>query len=291
MKKSDVIEFFDKCAPTWDAEMIKSDVIIGKILDHAEVAAGQHILDVACGTGVMFPYYLERDVASVTGVDISPEMARIAAEKYQGESCVQVLCGDIEAISLTDKFDRIVVYNAFPHFPNPQRLIARLADLLVEGGRMTIAHGASRETIDGHHGGAASKVSNGLMSADSLRRLFEPFFEVEVIISNQYMYQVSGVKRGKGAGDGKKDAKAPAAALAQPAASVDMLLALMKYTVEHNATHVEELADLAEQLYGAGKAGDYYQLMDLVSEFGRINARLDAVRRELEAETRGADEE
>ena len=28
MDKKDVIAFFDRCAPTWDAEMIKSDAII-----------------------------------------------------------------------------------------------------------------------------------------------------------------------------------------------------------------------------------------------------------------------
>ena len=67
MNKQDVIEFFDRCAPSWDADMIKSDAVIGKILDNAEVEAGQDILDVACGTGVMFPYYLERGAASVLG--------------------------------------------------------------------------------------------------------------------------------------------------------------------------------------------------------------------------------
>ena len=169
MQKSDVIEFFDRCASTWDADMIKSDVIIGKILDNAEVEAGQDILDVACGTGVMFPYYLERNVASVTGIDISPEMAKIAAGKYADNEAVQVICGDVEEVTFERKFDRIVVYNAFPHFPDPKRLIVILASLLKDGGRLTIAHGMSREAIDGHHSGAASKVSNGLMPADRLK--------------------------------------------------------------------------------------------------------------------------
>ena len=31
MKKEDVIEFFDRCAPTWDAEMIKNDEIIDNL--------------------------------------------------------------------------------------------------------------------------------------------------------------------------------------------------------------------------------------------------------------------
>ena len=164
MEKKDVIAFFDRCAPTWDAEMIKNDGIIGKILDNAEVEAGMDILDVACGTGVMFPYYLKRGAASVTGIDISPEMAKIACAKYADEPRIRVICGDVEEVAFDKKFDRIVVYNAFPHFPKPKRLIKLLAALLKDDGRLTIAHGASRETIDNHHNGPASKVSNGLMT-------------------------------------------------------------------------------------------------------------------------------
>ena len=186
MEKKDIIAFFDRCAPTWDAEMIKSDTIIGKILDNAEVAEGMDVLDVACGTGVMFDYYLARNVATVTGIDIAPEMAKIAAEKYANEPKVQVICGDVEEYSFDRKFDRIVVYNAFPHFPDPEGLIRTLAGLLKEDGRLTIAHGASREAIDRHHSGSASKVSNGLMTAESLKQIFDPFFDVEVMISNRY---------------------------------------------------------------------------------------------------------
>ena len=58
MEKKDIIAFFDRCAPSWDADMIKSDRIIGKILDNAEVGPGLDVLDVACGTGVLFDYYL-----------------------------------------------------------------------------------------------------------------------------------------------------------------------------------------------------------------------------------------
>ena len=49
MEKKDVIEFFDRCAPTWDAEMVKSDKIINAILDNAEIGPGMDVLDVACG--------------------------------------------------------------------------------------------------------------------------------------------------------------------------------------------------------------------------------------------------
>ena len=284
MEKKDIIAFFDRCAPSWDADMVKDDELIGRILDNAEVAEGQDILDVACGTGVMIPYYLERKAASVTAIDISPEMSKIAAEKFAGDSRVTVLCGDVEEAAFDRQFDRIVVYNAFPHFPNPQRLLRTLAGLLKEGGRLTVAHGASREAIDNHHKGSASKVSNGLMPADRLKRLFDPYFDVEVMISNSRMYQVSGVKweTVTHTHDGHSHTHGHDHEHVHSAATpMDELLALMKYMVSHNDAHAQELAELADQLRDAGKFRAYQQIMDAVSNFDMVNAQLDAVLKEL----------
>ena len=285
MQKSDVIEFFDRCAPTWDAGMIKNDAIIGQILDNAEVGAGQDILDVACGTGVMFPYYLDRGADSVTGIDISPEMAKIAAAKFQDNQAVQVICGDVEETVFDRKFDRIVVYNAFPHFPDPKALIATLAGLLKEGGRLTIAHGMSREAIDGHHKGSASKVSNGLMAADRLMKLFAPHFEVEIMVSNSRMYQVSGVKLAPGAHSHGGVVHSHDHEIGHgDATPMDETLALMKFMVSHNDAHAQELAELASQLKEAGKDRAFRQIMDIVSDFDMVNAQLDAVREDLALE-------
>ena len=286
MRKQDVIAYFDSRAAGWDGELVKNDTVIGKILDNAEVGEGMDILDVACGTGVMIPFYLDRGAASVTAIDISPEMARIAGEKFAGDPRVRVLCGDVEETDFHRTFDRIVVYNAFPHFPNPQRLIRQLASLLKEGGRLTIAHGASREAIDGHHAGPASAVSNGLMQADRLKKLFDPYFEAEVMISNRQMYQVSGVKwetrpHTHEAPDHDHDHGHTHGGGGTP---MEELLALMKYMVGHNDAHAQELAELADQLKDAGKVRAYRQIMDAVANYDMVNAQLDAVLKELTAE-------
>ncbi|MBR3473497.1 MAG: class I SAM-dependent methyltransferase [Oscillospiraceae bacterium] len=187
----DVIEFFDRLAPGWDAEMVRSDRIIASILDRAGVSAGKDVLDVATGTGVLIPDYLARNVASVTAIDISPKMAEIARSKFPQEQ-VTVLCGDAEETDFDRRFDCVVVYNAFPHFPEPERLIRRLASLLKPGGTLTVAHGMSREKIDAHHHGAASHVSNGLMSAEDLAAIFARYLTVTEQISDERMYLVVG---------------------------------------------------------------------------------------------------
>ena len=137
------------------------------------------------------PDYLARDVHSVTGVDIAPEMARRAAEKFP-DARVTVRCGDIETVPLPQPFDCCMVYNAFPHFPDPARLIAHLATLLKPSGRLSIAHGMSRAMLDRHHAGSASTVSISLISETELAALMTPYFDVDIVISDDRMYQVCG---------------------------------------------------------------------------------------------------
>ena len=190
MNKQDIIAFFDERAHGWDAETVKDQTIITTILDNAGVEKGSRVLDVACGTGVLFEDYLARG-AKVTAVDISPEMVKIAAKKFPQ---VNVLCGDVQEAALDGLFDCIMIYNAFPHFPEPEKLIETLSKKLRPGGTLTVAHGAARATIDRHHEGCASKVSIGLMHEDDLEKLFSKCLTVTIKISNDHMYQVTGRK-------------------------------------------------------------------------------------------------
>jgi len=191
MNKQEIADFFDRCAPWWDADMIRNEDVIATILNNGGIRPGVHVLDVACGTGVLFPDYLKRRAASVTGIDISPEMARIAAEKFPE---VQVICGDVEETEFDRQFDCVMVYNAFPHFPDPAHLIAVLAGLVKPGGTLSVAHGMSRAALIKHHE-RASAVSIDLLEETRLAELMKPWFDVDVIISNESMYQVAGSRK------------------------------------------------------------------------------------------------
>lgn len=283
MEKKDIITFFDKCAPWWDADMVRNEDLIAMILDNGGIRENMHVLDVACGTGVLFPDYLKRNVASVTGIDISPEMAKIAQEKFPD---VKVICGDVETEEFSQKFDAIMVYNAFPHFPDPARLIKVLADLVKPGGKLSVAHGMSRAQLTSHHAGRASSVSIDLLHEKELAALMEPYFDVEVMISNDRMYQVAGTRR-----EGELHSHGGHSHIHDHTHShnhsgepMDEMLALMKYMVAHNDAHAQELAELADQLKEAGKNRAYQKVMDAVASFDMANAQLDAVFKELAQE-------
>ena len=189
MNKQDIINFFDTCAPTWDAEMIKDDKIIDDILNRAKITDGARVLDVACGTGVLFPYYSARG-ADVTGIDISPEMVKIAQRNFPD---IETICADATEISFDEGSDSVMIYNAFPHFPNPREAIQALSRHLSPGGSLTVAHGMGRDMINRHHEGAASKVSRGLMKASELAEIFKEFLDVSVIVDEPDRYIVCGI--------------------------------------------------------------------------------------------------
>ncbi|MBR4026243.1 MAG: methyltransferase domain-containing protein [Lachnospiraceae bacterium] len=195
INKEDVKLFFNRLADSWDLQQIREEEKIEKILDYAQIKEGVTVLDVACGTGVLIPDYLKRNVKRVTGVDISEEMIKRAKSKFQHEKEVEFYCADIETISLLEVYDTCMIYNAFPHFGNPNNLIKTLVQKIKPMGRLTIAHSMSREQLDKHHSGSAKKVSNGLISEEELAELLSPYFKVDVKISNEEMYIVSAVKK------------------------------------------------------------------------------------------------
>jgi len=194
LNKADIQAYFDTHAPEWDARMVRSQSKIDAILDAAGVCPGAQVLDVACGTGVLFEDYLARGVVKVVGVDLSPEMVRVARRKYP-QSHIQVCCADIEEVELKTRFDCCVVYNALPHFPDPHRLIKNLSRLVKPGGRLCIAHGMSRAMLIAHHAGRADAISRPVPEIDALCALFEPWFSADVAVSDDEKYIAAGTRR------------------------------------------------------------------------------------------------
>ena len=46
MKQQDVMDFFDRCAPNWDAELIRNETAIAAILDCGGIRPGIRVLEI-----------------------------------------------------------------------------------------------------------------------------------------------------------------------------------------------------------------------------------------------------
>lgn len=193
MTNTEIAEFFDSLADSWDSGMVKSQQKIEKILDVAEISQYKTVLDIACGTGVLIPDYVSRNVKKCVAVDISPKMIEIAQSKFSYNPNIRFVCADASEFSFAESFDSAVIYNAFPHFANPEKLFENIAKHLKSGGRLTVAHGMSREELLKHHSGCAKNISTPLPEAKKLAEIMKPWFIVDTAISTEDIYVVSGL--------------------------------------------------------------------------------------------------
>lgn len=103
------------------------------------ITAGQHVLDVACGTGV-----LTREVArrvqpggSVIGLDINDGMLSVARQKAPAIAFEE---GNVEALPFHDQhFDAVTCQFGLMFFPDRRKAIREMMRVLKPGGRLAVA--------------------------------------------------------------------------------------------------------------------------------------------------------
>lgn len=114
----------------------------------ANTTPGQRILEVGVGTGLSLPDY-RRD-ARVVGVDISPDMLKIARERALGLPQVEALLEmDAEKLAFPDdSFDSVVAMYVASVVPHPEHLLAEMQRVCVPGGDvLVINHFASSHPV------------------------------------------------------------------------------------------------------------------------------------------------
>lgn len=188
----EVRNYFDQRASGWDARQHPIPSLIETILEQGEVHG--NVLDVACGTGIMIPFYLNFGVESVVGIDLSPKMTQEAERKFGKEKKVSFIVGDALRAKFAKPFDSVVVFNAWPHFIHPLKAISAFANDLKPGGVMVIAHDKGRKQLNRIHGEGAPFVSLPLPPAPLLAKRISGWLKVECVKDEEGMYEVVGKK-------------------------------------------------------------------------------------------------
>jgi 2-polyprenyl-3-methyl-5-hydroxy-6-metoxy-1,4-benzoquinol methylase len=111
-----------------------------RLVRHAGVRAGQRVLDVACGTGVV-ALTAARLGARATGLDLTPELIERARENSQIAGLdVDWHLGDVEELPFEDKaYD--VVLSQFGHMfaPRPEVAVSEMLRVLKPGGTLAFS--------------------------------------------------------------------------------------------------------------------------------------------------------
>ncbi len=186
--------YFNALADGWDDRCAPRPALLEAVAFLSGARPGLRVLDIACGTGVMFPALLEQGVERLVGIDVADKMAAVARAKFVSDPRVEVLCGDFYALK-NEPFHAALLYNAYPHFLDKEALFSKAASLLLPGGRFTIAHGMGREALNGHHGNVPASVCVPLRPAAEEARRWEARFAVDMLCDSPEFYLISGVKR------------------------------------------------------------------------------------------------
>jgi SAM-dependent methyltransferase len=93
-----------------------------------------HVLDVGCGSGRIGEFVLETGAARYVGVDFSEpmiELARARLERYEDRT--ELIAKDFLETDLDERFNAILAVGFFDYIPEPERFVARMAELSQPG--------------------------------------------------------------------------------------------------------------------------------------------------------------
>lgn len=86
-----------------------------------ELAVGDRVLEVGCGTGVHLEFFL-REGLNVVGVDISPPMLRVARQRLGNR--VRLSLGDAENLPFKENsFDCVALITTLEFMPDPDKAL------------------------------------------------------------------------------------------------------------------------------------------------------------------------
>ena len=148
--------YFDRAAETWDERFLTPSLFsfLERLVPQFGLEAGQKVLDVGTGTGVLIPY-LARIVGttgSVTAIDLSERMVQASRAKHSHIENVNITVGNIEEEDFpAGSFDAVICFGVFPHIDNKERALRNIGRVLKPGCRLIIAHALGSEELKAHH--------------------------------------------------------------------------------------------------------------------------------------------
>ena len=93
----------------------------------------EKLLDVGCGTGYLFELLIAQREAEYHGLDLSPEMLKMAESKFGGR--VALVEGAADRLPYADhSFDVVTCIQSFHHYPDPDKAMQEAFRVLKPGG-------------------------------------------------------------------------------------------------------------------------------------------------------------
>jgi len=181
-------EFFNGLAENWRKNEVLSVETVGSFFSDLDIKKGDEVLDVGCGAGVLEEYLLSLG-ASVDGIDIAEEMIKraVADDKNKG---ARFFVADFYLFGEDKKYDYILVFDAYPHFPDKKTFAKKASALLKNGGILKIVFDSGKETINARHARHKTEASVLLKSAEIEAENFSELFDTLSFTDEKSNYSI-----------------------------------------------------------------------------------------------------
>ena len=138
---NEVATFYHK---RWAKEEVGPFAVTKKLLDLSKIKNGDNVLDLACGTGLVTKKLIRKvgRNGQVYAIDSSESAIKIA-KKWTGTSKnLHFVRADAEKVQFKTKFDAITCQYALFFFPDEQKVLKNMKNVLKKNGKITLAvHG------------------------------------------------------------------------------------------------------------------------------------------------------
>jgi SAM-dependent methyltransferase len=135
----------ESAGPKWVAQQRAMDALMHPVLDgvlaRADLADGQHVLDIGCGTGASVLAAAERVGRNghVTGADISATLLGLARARTDGMENVTLIEADAADHRFEARADRLISRFGVMFFLDPAAAFANMRSGLKPGARVSFA--------------------------------------------------------------------------------------------------------------------------------------------------------
>ncbi len=160
------VDLFDQEQPPHILERLD------RIVEEGGIRAGETVLDVGAGVGVLVPLIRRRKAGRILACELSEEML---ARLRRHHPDVQVYLGDVSDLPLPEASVDCVFMNAvFPNIADKRAALRNCARMLRVGGRLVISHPEGRSFVERIRDVVPFPL-DPLPTFPQLRRMLRPF--------------------------------------------------------------------------------------------------------------------